>query len=113
LEAQILQRIILSLLFLFSLHANHFHGFISFAIIDTFTGSVKKVLLEKGEVTIDDQFIVSFLVKTSAFQAEKTSVLANIKPFINKNRVKFWKRKRSLQFSVIYGTLSDIQACLR
>lgn len=65
-EAQILQRIILSLLCLFSLYANHFQGLISFAIVDTFTGNVQKVLLEEGEIQVDNQFIV----KVSSIKAD-------------------------------------------
>ena len=53
-----MQRIILSFLCLFSLHGNYFQGLISFAIVDTFTGDVQKVLLEEGEIQVDNQFIV-------------------------------------------------------
>ena len=51
-----MQRILLCLLLFFNLHANHFNGFVTLAIIDTLTGNVEKVLLEVDKDLLDNQF---------------------------------------------------------
>lgn len=57
-----MQRIILCLFFILPIYAAKFPGFVSLAVVDTFTGRVQKIFLEPGKTLFDDQKIFKIQV---------------------------------------------------
>ena len=68
-DNQILQRIILLLLCLCQIKAAKFPGFVSVAIIDTYTGKSEKILLELGKVLCDERHL--FEIKAKSIDADE------------------------------------------
>lgn len=73
-DKQILQRILLWLFLVFSVHAANFPGFVSLAIVDTFTGKNENILLESGEITQDEQQCFTIKVNGIDADAENPSI---------------------------------------
>lgn len=73
-DNQILQRIILLLLCLCPINAVKFPGFVSVAIVDTYTGKSEKILLEPGKTMNDEQHLFDIKVKSIDADEENPSV---------------------------------------
>ena len=68
-DNQILQRIILLLLYLCPINAAKFPGFVSVAIVDTYTGKSERILLELGKVLNDERHL--FEIKAKSIDADE------------------------------------------
>ncbi len=73
-EEEILQRILLCLFCIYPIHSAKFSGFVSIAIVDTFTGRNENILLEPGKTMNDDQQHFEIKVKNIDADTEDSSI---------------------------------------
>ncbi len=73
-DKQILQRFILFLLCIYPINAAKFPGFVSLAIVDTFTGKNENILLEPGKTVKNEQNLFKIKVQNIEADEENPSV---------------------------------------
>ncbi len=105
-----MQRILFCLFLFFKLHASDFQGFVSLAVVDTFTGKVQKIFLETGKNLFDDQKM--FKIKVNSIEAdEETQGVAWVDIAIyyksSKKDVPVCVQMGKLSTSQIYRTLDN------
>lgn len=69
---EILQRILLYFLFIVPIYAHKFPGFVSLAIVDTFTGKNENILLEPNKIINDNHH--HFEIKVGSIEADVEDV---------------------------------------
>ena len=73
-DKRILQRFILFLLCIYPINATKFPGFVSLAIVDTFTGKNENILLEPGKTAKDEQNLFKIKVQNIEADEENPSI---------------------------------------
>jgi hypothetical protein len=73
-DNQILQRIILLLLYLCPINAAKFPRFVSVAIVDTYVGKSERILLELGKVLNDERHLFEIRAKSIDTDEENPNV---------------------------------------
>lgn len=73
-DGGILQRILFLFLCFFQIYGEKFPGFVSIAIVDTFTGTSEKILLEPGTTCVGEDSRFQIKVKSIVADSENPSI---------------------------------------